>query len=721
MAGRERVERTYARAEDASPLAHPVPHRQLSGEARHAHVSTIEAARWRQTLDIQSELICRYRPDGTLTYVNQAYADQAGRRSPAELVGTSMLDLVPAHIAEWMRGHIARLCEDRDPLVHENSIHLVDGSVRYVEWTDHIIVNDDDEVVELQAVGRDVTARRLAERAVRANEARFRAAFDHAPIGMAVVDADGVMQQVNSALAMLVGVSVNELVGLALDELVADGDVHEAARAALSAGVSVVEEERPLAEGRVWAQLGLSLLDADASDEGDLGEHLLLQVIDLSERKAMEAELSQRAAADALTGLANRDALNGSLDRALAAAYASGEDVVVLFCDLDRFKVINDGVGHHLGDELLIAVADRLRAVVPADDTIARFGGDEFVVVHRGPHAATGAVAYARRIARALEEPFELSSAEVTIGATIGIAVADGGRGDPAALLRDADLAMYAAKGRGRGSVRVCDDELRSAAAARLDAQHGLRRALERDELRVHLQPIAHPREGSLAGVEALLRWEHPERGLLSAGAFLPDVEDSGVMPELGEWVLTEACRQLAWLTDEGVLGGQATVWVNVSGEELADPRLPARARAACAAAGLDHERLVLEISERALLERAGDALEVVASLGFGLALDDVGTGRSAVADLVAAPLDYAKIDRSFVRGVERDPRHRTVVDALLRLARASGARVVAEGVETEAQREVLTAIGFDLLQGYGIGRPVPVEELAASLAPSRP
>ncbi|WP_165491784.1 putative bifunctional diguanylate cyclase/phosphodiesterase [Egibacter rhizosphaerae] len=667
-----------------------------------------DVARWRATLDSQPEMICRFMPDATITFVNRAYARQYGCETE-DLVGTSILDLFPDEWRAWAEAHIARLCESGQPIIHENTVTLPDGTIRDYQWSDHVVLSPNGTLLELQAVGRDITERRQAEEALRTSEQRFRAMFDLAPIGMAVVDARGYVQRANPALVELLSADADRLVGHSFDGLLLGGPITAYARSALThEGEGTVQAERRLcADGDRWALLSFSSFDEEA---------LLIQVVDLTERKHFEAELAHRAQHDGLTGLLNRTSLEAGLQRELTRAQAGGEDVAVLFCDVDRFKFINDSLGHQGGDQLLLILAQRLQRSMRTGDLLARFGGDEFVVVHRGTGVAAGAVAQANRLVQHLGEPIVLDGLELTVGLTIGIAVAPGGDGVAPELIRDADLAMYAAKEHERGSVRVCDDELRAAATTRLAQQNALRRAIDRDELVLHLQPIVRSGTHSLAGVEALVRWAHPEHGLLPPGDFLHVAENSGLLRPLGHWVLGEACRQLATLRAEGVVPPSSTVWINISGPELADPELPHRVHQATAQAGLALDDIVLEISERALLDEANGRLDRLAELGITLALDDLGTGRTSAADLVNAPLDIVKIDRSFVLAMEEDLQARAVVLALLQLARAVGARVVAEGVETDAHVVTLEGLGCEFLQGFGIGRPVPRESLAREL-----
>jgi diguanylate cyclase (GGDEF)-like protein/PAS domain S-box-containing protein len=442
---------------------------------------------------------------------------------------------------------------------------------------------------------------------------------------------------------------------------------------------------------------------------GEVACSLVAVALDRAEN---EARLAHMALNDPLTDLPNRALLLDRLDQALARRARTGDRVAVLFCDLDRFKVVNDSLGHGVGDALLRAFANRLREVVRPGDTVARFGGDEFVVLLDPVTDPDEPGLVADRIAATLDEPFMAEDREVYVTVSIGLAEAsDHVTGD--AWLRDADAAMYRAKELGRDRVAVFDTEMRDAALIRLQIESDLRRAVERDELEVFYQPTIDLDTGRVCGAEALVRWNHPIRGLLPPNDFIPAAEEIGVIEAIGARVLERAAAaatKLAPLCD----GGEFELSVNVSGRQL-QPGFDEQVRAACEEQGLSPDRLFLEITETALgLDTEGpiDVLRRVNQLGARVAIDDFGTGYSSLTRLGQLPVDRVKIDRSFVRAIDRaDDRLVRIVDAVVALAEALGISVVAEGVETPTQLAHLRRIGCPQAQGFLFARPLPLDQ----------
>jgi diguanylate cyclase (GGDEF)-like protein len=429
-------------------------------------------------------------------------------------------------------------------------------------------------------------------------------------------------------------------------------------------------------------------------------------------------DLAHVAVHDTLTGLPNRVLLADRLEQGLRRTARTASSVAVLFIDLDRFKFVNDSRGHAVGDELLVAVGERLRSVVRSHDTVARFGGDEFVVVCEDDHAAAQAARIAERIAEVLRDPVLTDGQEVFLGASIGIAVADSATDSPESLLRDADAAMYRAKERGRNRCEFFDAVMRTEAVARLETQSALHRAVERDELRLHYQPVVDLASGAVCGVEALVRWARPHHGLVGPGDFIPLAEETGLIVPIGKWVLEEAARQVArW--QEARPGQSLTVNVNLSAAQLRQPDLIDSVAAVIAAHRIDPGSLCLELTESTFMEEAdghGAALAALKALGVNLAMDDFGTGYSSLTYLKRFPVNMLKIDQAFVGGLGRDTSDTAIVRSVIDLAHALGLTVVAEGVETADQAAHLRRLGCDLAQGYHFARPLPPDELDSLL-----
>jgi diguanylate cyclase (GGDEF)-like protein len=432
------------------------------------------------------------------------------------------------------------------------------------------------------------------------------------------------------------------------------------------------------------------------------------------------AELAHQALHDALTGLPNRALLLDRLDQALAQSERTGSAVAVLFLDLDRFKLVNDSRGHASGDQLLMRVAERLRRVVRPADTVARFGGDEFVVICQDAGVVGHAMHVADRVAEAFRAPFRLGADDMFLNVSIGIAVSDG-RTSPAELLRNADAAMYQAKELGRGRCEFFDETMRTEAAARLELQTALHWAISRQEMRVHYQPLVDVRTGVPVGVEALVRWAHPTKGIVGPVDFVKLAEESGLIVPIDVSVLEQATLQCA-----GWPPGPAAalnVSVNLSIHHLRHPGLLDHVRSVLDRSGLDPSSLCLELTESVLLEdvdRHMRTLLDLRALGVRLAIDDFGTGFSSLTYLKRFPVDAVKVDRSFVAGLGTDASDTAIVRSVIDLAHALSLQVVAEGVERPEQLEALQSLGCDLAQGYLFAPPLPAEELLLWLAAPR-
>ncbi len=455
---------------------------------------------------------------------------------------------------------------------------------------------------------------RNRERALRQAEERFRSAFEDAAIGMALVDLSGRWLRVNNALARLTGYSASELVGKRFAQLSIAEELPTDLEALgqLAAGErSVYQTEKRYHRrdgGVAWVALSVSLV----RDDDGKPLSLISQMQDITDRKAAEHELAERALHDPLTGLPNRLLFLDRVGMAIARTEEAPAPVAVFFIDLDRFKLINDSLGHAVGDEMLIDVAQRLKDALRPSDTVSRFGGDEFTILceNTGEDAAREV---AQRISAGLSEPFALGGRDLYVSASVGVSICSDPRVDAEAMLRDADAAMYRAKEQGRSQFVVFDGAMRLRATQRLEVENDLRRALDRDELRLHYQPLVELGTGEIGGVEALLRWEHPQRGLLEPDAFIPVAEECGLICAIGEWTIGEACRQARAWQREGHAVGMS---INLSPVQLADPRLAETVAAAIDRSGVAAERLCLEISEKAAVDAGLAPLGALKELG---------------------------------------------------------------------------------------------------------
>ena len=562
-------------------------------------------------------------------------------------------------------------------------------------------------VVAVRPLGED-DARREAE--LQAGP-RWQRAFAEAPVGIAVSTWDGVLVEVNPALCSLFGRSREQLVGRTFHELSHPDDVDRRVdrRGLLRTGRAELRKRYLTGDGRtVWVRSVVAVIHED-------GERRALNIVeDVGEAHRAQRELARMASSDPLTGLPNRVELRRQVRRALRRA-ASGDAPApaLLYLDLDHFKVINDSLGHDAGDRLLRRLAEVFGEAVGEAGVVARLGGDEFVVL---VHDGDGAEALAEALLAALGASVRLAGRDVAVGMSIGVAVAEPASDDEG-LLRDADTALYAAKRAGRRRWVRLDDALRARALARLDDEAALRAGLAAGELVPHYQPIT-ALDGAWESCEALVRWNHPQRGVLAPWAFLDVAEESGLVVELGQQVLRRACADLAgWRRTHPLL----TVAVNVAARHLLSGHLVDDVVGALDAAGLPASALTVEITETALLtsdEVVSATLECLRAMGCRIALDDFGTGYSSLTHLRDFQVDVLKVDRSFVAAAPASAEAAKLLRAVCQLGRGLDLTVVAEGVEDAAVRAAAVAAGAHLLQGYLLGRPVPAGEIERALAP---
>jgi len=550
--------------------------------------------RYRAVVEEQTELVCRFLPDLTLTFVNDAYCRYFGQ-TPDELLGRTFMEHIPSEDHPYYEGQLSGLGQRNPTRTVEHRVFAPSGEVRWQQWTDTAVFDGGRRIVEYQSVGRDVT-----------------------------------------------------------------------------------------------------------------------------ERRALEERLKHQALHDSLTGLPNRGLFVDRLGHALARTRRRrGRRVAVLYMDLDGFKVINDSLGHEAGDLLLVVVADRLRRSLRPEDTLARFGGDEFVVLVEDVDDPGEAVRVAERITGELRRPFTVGGRELYAGASIGIALGDARSKTPEDFVRDADTAMYRAKEEGSDYL-LFDPAMYERAVSRLELENDLRRAIEQEEFVVHYQPIISLETDEVWGLEALVRWEHPERGLLDPDKFVPIAEESGLVVPMGEAVLEEACRRAKGWQEERLHVPPLVMSVNLSARQISRPDLAETVEGVLRRTGFEGNCLCLDVTETVyvrVLEGNTQALDRLRNMGVRISIDDFGTGYSSLSYLKRLPADALKIDKSFVKGLGEDVEDTAIVRMVIELAHTLGVEVIAEGVESRAQAALLAEMGCDMGQGYLFARPLPPEAAAEFLS----
>jgi diguanylate cyclase (GGDEF)-like protein len=441
---------------------------------------------------------------------------------------------------------------------------------------------------------------------------------------------------------------------------------------------------------------------------------------DISQRKRDEEQIRRQANYDALTGLPNRSLFFDRLNQAVISARREKWLLGLLFVDLDRFKAVNDTFGHVMGDEILQEVGERLKECVRDSDTVARLGGDEFVVLAQDLAEVNDAALVADKIIEQMAMPFSINGRKVTLGASIGITIYPEDTNSAEEMMRNADMAMYRAKEGGRNRYQFFTVGMQEQVKERVELEQDLRQAIERNEFELHYQPILDAESGALTSVEALLRWQHPKKGMISPEVFIPLAEDGGMIIAIGNCVIEEACRQLREWRDDGF---DFTVSVNVSSRQLSKEFSHWVLSSILKEHRVRGEWITLEITEGLLMDDSPEVMEWLngfKNLGISLSIDDFGTGYSSLSYLKRFPVDVLKIDRSFVRGLPGDEGDASLVDAILAMAQSLGVQVVAEGVETEEQSRFLKNLGCDRLQGFYYGKPMPDSELRVWLEKQR-
>jgi diguanylate cyclase (GGDEF)-like protein/PAS domain S-box-containing protein len=566
-----------------------------------------------------------------------------------------------------------------------------------------------------------VTQARTASIALRDSEARYRTVVEGVREVIFRLDTDGRLSLLNHAWAELTGHPVADSIGRPVLDFIHPDDRELSNDLARPVAMGQVEEYRHEFRlvrpggGDIWVEAHARATHHDDGRFSGMSGTLM----DVTARRELEGRLVIQAFHDDLTGLANRALFKDRVEHALAPRSKVSRLVGLLFLDLDRFKTVNDSLGHTVGDGLLIAIGGRLQAAMRPEDTIARLGGDEFAILVEDVSGPQQVLELAERISGTFDTPFRAAEREITIRCSIGVVVASGAQRSADDLLRDADVAMYRAKVSGRGSYALFEPSMQAEVAARLELESDLREAIEHERLTVAYQPIVELRTGRIVAIEALARWSHPERGDVSPAVFIPSAEESGLILSLGAWVLRRACLDVADLRRLGGAASDLGLSVNMSPLQLGDRGIVDTVLGALREAGLPPEALYIEITESLVLDAGEEGLgylRVLRAAGCRVSFDDFGTGFSSLGNLRSMPIDGLKIDMSFVRAMLGGGVDAAVVEAIVRLGAALGVTVVAEGVEDAATAARLVELGCPYAQGFYFSRPEPVAEVAARL-----
>jgi diguanylate cyclase (GGDEF)-like protein/PAS domain S-box-containing protein len=665
---------------------------------------------YRQLVEMAPDLICLCQ-QGEISLINSPGATMLGSWNPEVLIGRPFRGFVHPDFHDLLLDDLRGLVAERSGVL----IKLIraDDTEIIVEAAARILAFEGQDAVMI--VARDVTERVRAEEGLRLAATVFETTAE----AIMVTDANNRIKAVNPAFTAITGYAAEEVIGKDPQILSSghhDSDFYQEIWSSL--------QTPGWWEGEIWNRRKNGevfpewlYITAIRDDQNNIIEFVGV-FSDITQRKQSEEKIRRQANYDALTGLPNRALFFDRLRAAIATARREKGQVALLFIDLDRFKVVNDTLGHTIGDRLLEQTAARLIACVREVDTVARLGGDEFTMILQDVARGEDAAIVAEKIIESLSEPFWIDGNEVFIGGSVGITLYPSDAGDAVTMLRNADMAMYRSKQAGRSVYRFFTKEMDAQVLMRMDLEKDMRRALERGEFVVYYQPIVDLDSGAVTSAEALLRWVHPERGLVSPGEFIPLAEETGLIGPLGEWVLYQACAGAKAWQDAGL--SSVGVSVNLSSRQLKRGLTRDTIAKVLRETALEPRFLTFEITETLIMEDTKDAvawLDSIKEMGIHLSVDDFGTGYSSLSYLKRFPVDVVKIDRAFVRDVTVDPDDAALIEAILAMTHSLNLKVVAEGVEKQDQLDLLRARGCDMVQGFYFSKPVPFEEFLAVAA----
>lgn len=700
--------------------------RNISVSHRKLLVSTAEKERTQEALrkSEQYQNLFRLANDAILVIEPETEVVLDANDKACEMYGYKRDDFIGLSLqaisenSDQSHSHLERLKKTGGCQEFENVQFRADGTPF------NLLINS--SIIEYQgssailSINRDITQRKQADAALRESEYKMRTLLDSMSEGLVQVDKDEVIEFVNDRFCEMIGYAREELLGRVTYDLLFD-DYERQHLNAISTkrmqgelGQYELRLRRKDGESLYTIVGGAPVFNAEQAIIGTMGVFT-----DITERKRIEEQMIHDAFHDALTGLANRKLFMEHVRLTLARAKREQNSLfAVLFLDFDRFKVINDSLGHAEGDRLLIAIAGRLKFILRPGDLVARLGGDEFTILLNELDSPEDALRIAERIHQEMGNPFDLGGSEIVTSASIGIAFSNEDYNQAEEILRDADIAMYRAKTRGKACHQIFDQTMHEEARNRLHIEREMRQALEQKEFCLYYQPIIDLKTGVLAGFESLIRWNHPIRGMVPPGEFIPIAEENNMILPLGRWILHESCRQLRQWQRENAAAENLVVSVNLSGKQFIQPDLVEQVASALIETGLPPRSLKLEITESYLMENSDLAVTTISrlrALGLQLSLDDFGTGYSSLSYLHSLPVSFLKIDRSFVTRMMENKENSEMVETIIRLAQNLKMKVIAEGIETTEQMAHLQMLNCEYGQGYFFSKPVEAE-IAASL-----
>lgn len=676
--------------------------------------------RYRKVVEAQTDFILRSQPDTTITFANPSLCRALGV-DLADIVGKRWIEFAnPDDLQREAFRKLAELTPNNPRCFVENRDTRADGQVGWTQWLNEGIFDAAGQLVEIQSVGRDITELKQTEAALRQSEERLRLVTENMSDLVCLHHTDGRYLYVTPSSQTLLGYSPTELIGRDPYELFHPDDCDRIRQ--LADQFALPDRPEPFTyriRHKTGRYIWVETLTQPIWDENNQIQHLQTTSRDISARIRAEQQLKHDAFHDRLTGLPNRSLLMQRLDLALKRSKRHADSqFAVLFLDLDNFKIVNDSLGHLVGDELLLTIATLLQQFIRETDLAARLGGDEFVILLEEIGDTTEAVVVAERILADLKSSLSVSGRDIFISASIGIVINSSNHQQAEDLIRDADLAMYRAKHSGKGQYAIFDPAMHFQAMQRLHLENDLRKALDNQEFVLYYQPIVELKTQTIQGFEALIRWQHPQRGQVSPADFIQIAEETGLIIPIGEWILHTTCRQLAqWQSQfpERPL----RVSVNLSVRQLQSLLLQHLDNALQASGLQKTSRLVLEITESMLVQNISETLHLLNQIkakGIRISIDDFGTGYSSLSYLHQLPVDYLKIDRAFVNPLEPDARHQVIAESIIALSNLLELNAIAEGIETPEQLRWLQTLGCELGQGYLFSRPVPPEQATTLL-----